>query len=76
LKNDPVETDAGATGSPQGTEFQQGLTSRSALLGTVTLGRLFEEPQQQDAPLHFEAHRHSFAWASASNVGLAVMLDP
>jgi hypothetical protein len=80
LKYDPSGAERGAIGSPQGAEFKQGFLARSAWFGVATFnkgfGRVLSDPQQHEAPRHFEPHLQALACDSASNIAEPETLDP
>ena len=75
----PVGVAVGSPGSPQGAAPRQGPESSrdSPRAGTAVDGASgrradTDRPQQHDSPRHRVAHLQCRAWASASNVGVAI----
>jgi hypothetical protein len=86
LADDPTGAEVGKTGSRQGSEFRQGFSTRSSgdfgansAFG-LGAGLDFREPQQQEAPRHFEPHLQASACEAASNefafVSAAAWISP
>ena len=77
FSTEPTRAEGGRLESWQGAEFRQGLEETSAcdVRAGDFFGVDFFEPQQQEAPLHFDPHWQAWACEAASNVSEGFRLE-